>query len=286
MLGNYVALQRVPGKVNINTIRDWEVYAGLVDNPIVLDRMPAPTPGNAGPPVTLPINPEGQITTDRTRDENGSIPNDTRDRWVEYLRERDGEFVTGFDPQASAPRPFLLPGMPRSKPFHAPGYRNAGYEANRDENGFEDTILRTLLADRTDTGANAPQTNRHWLEVGNANQHQNAANTALMHQHQILAKMLGNSTTVSNTFVLFSTAAYFEAVEHKITVNGQETGTGLYRLGSRIDIDEADGKSKSNPGWQQRAVFIIDRTDAFKAFDPGSGDFDWQRLVKARLVIE
>ena len=286
MLGNYVALQRVPGKVNINTIRDWEVYAGLVDNPIVLDRMPTPTPGNPGPPAVLPVNPEGQITTDRTRDENGGIPNDTRDRWVEYLRERDGAFVDGFDPQAAAPRTFLMPGMPRSKPFHAPGYRNAGYEAARNENGIEDTILRTLTADRIDNGGNSAETNRNWLELGNANQHQNAGNTALQHQHQILAKMLGNTTTVSNTFVLFSTAAYFEAVEHKVTVNGQEVGTGLYRLGSRIDIDEADGKTKQNPGWQQRAVFIIDRTDAFKAFDPGSGDFDWQRLVKARLVIE
>ena len=72
----------------------------------------------------------------------------------------------------------------------------------------------------------------------------------------------------------------------EVTVNGQLTGTGLYRIGSRIDIDTTDGNSNQNPGWQQRAVFVIDRTEAFRAYDPGSGDFDWKRLIKARAEIE
>ncbi|MFM8475580.1 MAG: hypothetical protein ACKOEO_07245, partial [Planctomycetaceae bacterium] len=275
MLGNYVSLSRVPGKVNLNTIRHWEVYAGLVDNPTVMDRMPKPDVPNG-------INVAGRITLDRTRDENNNFPSSPRDRWIEYLRERDGDYVNGFDPQAGQPRRMLVPGMPGSRPFHSPGYRGPGYEATRQDDAFETTLFRTLTPDRVDTGGNATETNRNWLELGNANQHTTPDGTALMHQHQILAKMLGNTTTVSNTFVVFATAAYFEAVEHKVN----NVGTGLYRIGSRIDIDTADGKSETNPGWQQRAVFIIDRTDAFRAFDPGSGDFDWQRLVKARLEIE
>ncbi|MFM7920503.1 MAG: hypothetical protein ACKPJJ_09760, partial [Planctomycetaceae bacterium] len=101
-------------------------------------------------------------------------------------------------------------------------------------------------------------------------------------QHQVLSKLMNNTTTVSNTFIVYATAAYFEAVEHK--VNGQ--GTGLYRIGSRIDIDTTDGNSNVNPGWQQRAVYVIDRTESFRAYDPGSGDFDWKRLIKARAEIE
>jgi hypothetical protein len=275
MLGNYVSLSRIPGKVNLNTIRHWEVYAGLVDNPTVMDRMPKPDVPNG-------INVAGRITLDRTRDENNSFPSSPRDRWIEYLRERDGDYVNGYDPQAGQPRRMLVPGMPRSNPFHSPGYRGPSYEATRKDDAFETTMFRTLTPDRVDTGGNSAETNRNWLELGNANQHTTPDGTALMHQHQILAKMLGNTTTVSNTFVVFASAAYFEAVEHKVN----NVGTGLYRIGSRIDIDTADGKSKTNPGWQQRSVFIIDRTDAFKAFDPGSGDFDWQRLVKARLEIE
>ncbi len=275
MLGNYVSLSRVPGKVNLNTIRHWEVYAGLVDNPTVMDRMPKPDVPNG-------INVAGRITLDRTRDENNNFPSSPRDRWIEYLRERDGDYVNGYDPQAGQPRRMLVPGMPRSNPFHSPGYRGPSYEATRKDDAFETTMFRTLTPDRVDTGGNSAETNRNWLELGNANQHTTPDGTALMHQHQILAKMLGNTTTVSNTFVVFASAAYFEAVEHKVN----NVGTGLYRIGSRIDIDTADGKSKTNPGWQQRSVFIIDRTDAFKAFDPGSGDFDWQRLVKARLEIE
>lgn len=275
MLGNYIALSRVPGKVNLNTIRHWEVYAGLVDNPTVLDRVPKPDVPNG-------INVAGRITLDRTLDENASVPTNPRDRWMEYLRERDGDYVNGYDPQVGQQRRMLVPGMPGATPFHAPGYRGTSYEATRNEDGFESTVLRTLAADRVDTGADAAATNRHWLEVGNANQHRLDSSAALMHQHQILAKMIGNTTTVSNTFVVFATAAYFEAVEHKVN----NVGTGLYRIGSRIDIDTADGKKDSNPGWQQRAVFVIDRTEAFKAFDPGTGDFDWQRLVRTRLEIE
>lgn len=275
MLGNYVALSRVPGKVNLNTIRHWEVYAGLVDNPTVLDRMPKPDVANG-------VNVAGRVTLDRTLDENNNFPSSPRDRWMEYLRERDGDYVNGFDPSVGQQRRMLVPGMPRSNPFHSLGYRGPAYERTRQDEAFETTLLRTLAPDRVDTGGNAAETNRNWLELGNANQHTTPDGTALMHQHQILAKMIGNTTTVSNTFVVFASAAYFEAAEHKVN----NVGTGLYRIGSRIDIDTADGNSKTNPGWEQRSVFIIDRTDAFKAFDPGSGDFDWQRLVKARLEIE
>ncbi|MGV2336479.1 MAG UNVERIFIED_CONTAM: hypothetical protein LVR18_21030 [Planctomycetaceae bacterium] len=103
MLGNYVALARVPGKVNLNTIRHWEVYAGLVDNPTVLDRMPKPDPPNG-------VNPLGRITVDRTRDENNTF--NSRDRWIEYLRERDGDYVNGYDPRPDSHVECLSPACP------------------------------------------------------------------------------------------------------------------------------------------------------------------------------
>ncbi|MBL8811547.1 MAG: hypothetical protein JNM43_15360, partial [Planctomycetaceae bacterium] len=263
MLGNYVALDRVPGKVNLNTLRHWEVYAGLVDNPVIMDGL-----GNG---TSAPF------TTDRTPDENGSAIN--RDRWLEYLLSRDGAFSGSYDQFSATPGPrnMLIPGTAKAKPFRSFGYRSS---TTTTDNGLESTLLRRLTADVTDGDA---QTNRHFLEVNSAEQHKSSDGTALQQQHQVLSKLMNNTTTVSNTFVVFATAAYFEAVEHKVMISGQPTGTGLYRIGSRIDIDKPDNQ---NPGWQQRAVFVIDRTDAFEAYDPGSGDFDWKRLVKARATID
>jgi len=269
MLGNYVSLDRLPGKVNLNTLRHWEVYAGLVDNPVLLD-----STGSVG---------AAPFTNDRTLDENGNAVN--RDRWQEFLLSRDGDFSDSFDQFAATPGPrkMLIPGTVKSKPFRSYGYRKPFNLASPEDNGLESTVLRTLTADVND-GDN--QTNRHWLEVNSRGQHKNPGPAALQHQHQVLSKLMNNTTTVSNTFIVFATAAYFEAVEHKVTVNGQPTGTGLYRIGSRIDIDTADGQSNVNPGWQQRAVYVIDRTEAFRAYDPGTGDFDWKRLIKARAEIE
>ena len=89
---------------------------------------------------------------------------------------------------------------------------------------------------------------------------------------------MNNTTTVSNTFIVYSTAAYFEAVENP-------PNSGFIRVGARIDL-EPNADPPTNPGWQQRAVFLIDRSEAFEAFDAGSGDFDWKRLLKARATIE
>ncbi|MEI7699569.1 MAG: hypothetical protein WCK86_07230 [Planctomycetia bacterium] len=259
MLGNYVALDRVPGKLNLNTLRHWEVYAGLIDNPILLDRDPNPIGNN-------------RFTVDRTLDQNGSPVN--RDRWQEFLLSRDGGVTSSYDPVAGIAKNMLLPGTAKARPFRSPGYRKPMNGVVEGDNGQDATVLRTLRDDVLDSDV---ATNRHWLEVNDPQQHKNPRPTSLMHQHQVLSKIMNNTTTVSNTFIVYATAGYFEAVEHQV---GGE-GTGLYRIGSRIALDGSDPEKS-----QQRAVFIIDRTEAFKAYDPGSGDFDWKRLVKSSTMIE
>jgi len=272
MLGNYVALSRVPGKLNLNTIRHWEVYAGLVDNPILLDREP-----NLG---------ANRFTTDRTM--GGTLAPVNRDRWREYLVARDGKTVSGYDATANTASQYLIPGTPNARPFRSPGYRST----KTDDNGAESTIFRlhsgdlgnpalnaNVVADRNDNDGTTMivKTNRNWLEIADQTQHEAVQGiTSPMQQHQLLTKIMNNTTTVSNTFIVYSTAAYFEAVE-------DPPNSGIIRIGSRIDLEGADD---ANPGWQQRAVFVIDRTEAFKAYDPGTGDFDWKRLVKARATIE
>ncbi|MBL8815813.1 MAG: hypothetical protein JNL58_07260 [Planctomyces sp.] len=261
MLGNYVNLDRVPGKLNVNMLRHLEVFAGMVDNPMFADmdndRSTFPFLQDSSPIRTATSHPVL----------GGDMAANLQDRWVEYLTERDGVSVS-YDPVNSRSAHFWLPGTPNSKPFRSPGF-TTGLNS---ENGLEDTLFRTMRNDRND---GQPVTNRHWLEVGSQNVHQAPATyTTAAQRHQILSKIVNNTTTVSNTFIMYSTAAYFEAYE--------DPATGLVRVGGRYDLDE-DGDPDND---QQRAVFVIDRTEALKAYDPGTGDFNWERLVKHRVQIE
>lgn len=261
MLGNYVSLDRVPGKLNLNTLRHWEVYAGLIDNAGVLDR------------EVLATNQ--RVTIDRTLNEGNNPVN--RDRWLEYLRSRDGQIAT-YNGTASVN--MIVPGTLNARPFRSAGH----FDQSSPESGIQSTILRQ---NPDDVGNGNPEWNRQLLEIGSRVQHQDSVistteNTLpnTVQQHQLLSKILNNTTTVSNTFIVFSTAAYFEAVE-------SPAGSGMIRVGSRIDLNTADGLAPfSGEGWQQRAVFIIDRTDAARAFDAGTGSIDWNRLVKARITVE
>jgi len=263
MLGNYVTLQRVPGKLNINTLRHWEVYAGLIDNATLLDRETAAT--------------NRRVTVDRTTNEIGTSVD--RDRWIEYLRSRDGKIST-VD-AANNVVDLTAPGTLFAKPFRSPGHLDESTSGN----GIGSTLLRQNPED--DGNANL-EWNRQLLEIGSQTQHATAkinltgdpSLPTTVHRHQILSKVMNNTTTVSNTFIVFATAGYFEAVESPL-------GSGMIRVGSRIDLNLADGSPPfGGEGWQQKAVFLIDRTEAFKALNSGTGDVDWKRLIKARVTIE
>ncbi len=89
-------------------------------------------------------------------------------------------------------------------------------------------------------------------------------------RHRILSKIIGNTTTRSNVFVVFATIGMFEC---------KELANGAVRIGGQIDVD-GDGNKDTH-----RAVFIIDRSTAEDAYDKGSGTFDWKKLVKARQRV-
>ncbi len=261
MLGNYVSLDRVPGKLNLNTLRHWEVYAGLIDNPAILDRETTST--------------AQRVTIDRSPNEAGGTVD--RDRWREFLEARDGVTLTASGGTAVD---LIAPGTLQSKPFRSPGFEDASVL----DGGIQSTILRPHPKD---VAAGNLAQNRHWLEVATRIQHEKAYlnNTDLtkpnaVQQHQLLSKILNNTTSTSNTFIVFATVGYFEAVE-------SPAGSGMIRIGSRIDLNLADGKPQfDGDGWRQKAVFVIDRTEAAKAYDSASGSIDWSRLVKARITIE
>ena len=112
----------------------------------------------------------------------------------------------------------------------------------------------------------------------NHNDPTSAADTVTQRErHQVMARVYNNSTTVSNTFIIYGTAAYFQAAEDP---------SGHIRVGSRMGLDlDNDGNETNDAGWERRAVFVIDRTELLNAFDEGTGNFDWQRLVKYRADL-
>ena len=144
------------------------------------------------------------------------------------------------------------------------------------DNGLDRTILRRSAVK---LGDGVQENDRHWLEVSNDASHMTpASQTTSMQRHQILSKIMNNTTTVSNTFIVFGTAAYFEVVE--------DPATGMIQIGGRYDLNEDKDNDPTTKVSQQRSIFVIDRTDAYQAYDPGTGDFNWRQLVKASVKVE
>jgi len=294
MLGNYISIKRLPGKLNVNTIRHREVYAGLLDD---TELMSVP------PEVDFPVNGDKDGPFATAVEVNGVHPAvfhtaGNRDRWLEFINERDGNVSSEFN---GNPFDHWIPGTPNSRPFRSLGHRSAKVNTAGtigDDNGLDDTLLRRFALDRPvdlspsrsnfagegnpvyNTGTD-DATNRHWLEIGNRTYHMtndNATAATTVEHHQLLSKIINNTTTVSNTFIIYGTAAYFEAYEDPLT--------GLIQVGGRMGLDlDSDSDQTNDPGWEQRAVFIIDRTELYNAYDPGTGSVDWKRLIKNRTNL-
>lgn len=240
-----------------------------------------------GPAATpRPTSETGALTTGPTA-VNGTTLTGYRDRWFEFINERDGA-TAAYDPVNSRNTTFWIPGTPNAKPFRSPGYRKpvaSGPTGN--DTSLDDTILRRFRQDVSDdasgtsiSGLPVIATNRNWLELGSQTNHHNpnsvSADTSQLERHQVISKLFSNTTTVSNACVIYGTAAYFRAIDQ----------AGLIRVGGRMGLDlDADGDETNDAGWEQRAVFIVDRTELLKAYDAGTGSFDWQRLIKYRADL-
>ncbi len=275
MLTNYASLRRIPGKVNLNGIRHTEVYAGLIDEPGLAD---VPLAGGTFAPFMQSFLPEGpsRIGVAPPYADFTIASTDIKDRWFEFVQQRDGA-VQSYDPvSGQAAATFWVPGTPRSTPFHAPTYVRPDGSGAGGDNGVFKTLNRELQTEAS------PIANRHWLEVGDVpNYHllpiSSAPTATAAQRYQLLSKIANNATTISNAFIIYGTAAYFE---------GSEDASGHIRLGGRMGLDvDGDGDPRNDSGWERRAIFIVDRTELLNAYDPGTGNIDWQRLIKHRVDL-
>jgi hypothetical protein len=267
---NVDSIVRIPGRINLNTIRHPEVMAALIDNPELFT------------PPERDIDGDG-LATAGLEDYNGNgvldyglrgrgLNDASHDWWFDHLRSRDGvDLTTGLS----------LPGMPKvvtsgtntqiagSRPFRDLGYTTditgvagVGGNAPNRESPIEDTIYRSHPDSNSTRGL---------FDVGTAAN----VNGSQLHgfiQRQILSKIAGNTTTRSNVFYVFISVHFHEAYRDPVT--------NAVRVGGRIDLND-DGV------WDDghRGFFVIDRSKAEEAYNTRTNKFDWEPLVKHRVTI-
>ncbi|MCA9015871.1 MAG: hypothetical protein KDA77_11115, partial [Planctomycetaceae bacterium] len=166
-----------------------------------------------------------------------------------------------------------IPGTPGSRPFRSYDYAPPTSTPAAVRDLRENTILRSLPTDISSANPNP----RLLFELATGAEHlgTSAIDIDGHTRNRLLSKIAANTTTRSNTFVVFMSVAYFEA-----------TGTGTTTYGAPVQIGaRAFGKTANEPDY--RGFFVIDRTRAEQAYEASTGKFDhWKRLVRYRHLIE
>ncbi len=248
-LGNPLADPRVPGRINLNTIRHPAVLAALLDD---ADAFTMDMTGSAVHPQLVANHLGG-------------------DWWREFTESRDArDLGLTNDPH--------IPGTPGSRPFRSFDYATGFTSTGTVNNLRENTIFRSLPADISSPNPNP----RLLFELTTGAEHLGSAGVNKIDVHtrnRLLSKIAANTTTRSNTFVVFMSVAYFEA-----------SGAGTTTYGSPVEIGARlspfdPARTVNQPDY--RGFFVIDRTRAEQAFEPSTGQFDhWKRLVRYRHQVQ
>lgn len=261
IVGAIKPLNRTPGLINLNTVRDEAVLAALLDDEL-----------------HFPVASARSTTTDAL--------SSGRNWYTELRVSRDG--VDGFMVNAGFPA-ITIPGTmnPASpggtlpviypKPFRPLGHVDLNATGTVD-NGIESTILRSrpsqLRVDgpaytdvqmTTMTGGNAwtsptyPTTDwQSLLDSRDINNHQIDYYT----RNRLMAKAANNSTTKSHVFFVWVAVGYFEA--HETTVSGVK----YPQIGARItDLPI------------HRVFSVVDMTRLDDAYDSYTKTFDYNKFV-------
>lgn len=249
-LGNPLNDPRVPGRINLNTMRHPAVLAALLDD---------------SDAFTLDMS-----VTDLHPQLNATHLSGG-DWWREFVESRDAMDL-GL---TNTPH---IPGTPGSRPFRSFDYAT-GFTDNATVNNLrENTIFRSLPTDISSSNPNP----RLLFELTTSAEHLGSAglnNVDVHTRNRILSKIDANTTTRSNTFVVFMSVAYFEATGGGTTVYGDPVS-----IGERMSPD-VPARTANQPDY--RGFFVIDRTRAEQAFEPSTGKFDhWKRLVRYRHQVQ
>ena len=240
------------GLLNLNMIRDPQVLAALIDDDQVIQDPRINLSGNAGPYL------------------DSADPSDAnRKWWFEFLKSRDSRYLAPASGTAFAVDPvtnLYVPGTANSRPFRSidavgPQAVSITAGANLDSQ-LENTIFRSLPMD-SGSVTNSINESRRLFEVGsNGTDHIGPIDTEAsgnpLHptsRYRLMSKLLNNTTTRSNSFGVYITVQYYEAVQvYGYVGTGQnQTRATAVQIGGRLD----DAPT-------HRGFFIVDRTGAIE----------------------
>lgn len=247
-VGTDLSISRVPGRINLNTVRHADVLAALLDDGKLMS-----------------LNLTSSSTADPDAPSIDDIYDGTnRDWWRQFLLSRDLPDPYGVNNGVSLP----LPGLPGSKPFRSladVGYQNPS--SGGKHASIEDTILRGLPVDST----TVPRTDstRRLFEVGTLLEHQGSSATPIdpYIRNRLLSKIAGNTTTRSNCFGIFISVKYFQAVEQN----------GAIRIG---------GPLNGKPTPEHRGFFVVDRSKLENGQTSTSPTYDFRAFVNYRKTLQ
>jgi hypothetical protein len=248
-----LSIPRVPGRINLNTLRHPENWAGLLDDAryFYLDMTVGTVPAGSDNPPYMP-----DTLGDRT------------DWWRSFLISRDG-----IDPYASntASLSIPVPGLPGlastttpgSKPFRSLSDVSFTALGGTKTPSVEDTILRNLPDD-----VSLAQ-KRRLVEIGNNGEHATFTAIDPLIRNRLLAKMANNSTTRSNNFAIFVSVKYFAAAS-------DPAYGGAIRIG---------GPLNGKPEPEHRGFFVVDRSKLEQGKYTGSANYDFRAFIDYRKTL-
>lgn len=251
-LGNPLKILRKPGQLNLNTLRDPSVLAGLLDDPETSVFQPASTGVN----YLSPVDPVDQAIQ--------------RDWWRQFLQARDArQFIDGAGTLTRTTdniTGLFLPGLADSVPFRSFGFTRLTRQTLRStaDDTINQTVFRPLPLD-VNAGSADP---RHLFEVGSAADHQSTVGTEVGPglRHRLLGKVTNLSTVRSHVFLVYISVDFFEADD--------SLGPDQIQIGGKYD---------DMPG--HRGFFVVDRSAAEQAYDEANGTWDFRKLVRYRRTI-
>jgi hypothetical protein len=321
-INDQLGFYRTPGKINLNTIRQPDVLAGLLDESDIYSltysgAYPTGTPPVSGMQVPLSLPDQSQPTPDQI-----SVPAAaTRDWWLQFLTARDGVDPL---PAANGGTNMSLPGLPRypsgtapptgasafstgaavapgSHPFRGLGFSafanqptalGTSFTGGEDANGYNSTldsnILRALTGDAVTmpvptTPPNSPDGRRRIFEVGTATAHL-GDKVYYDVKNRVLSKILQNTTTRSNVFLVWVQIDFFQARD----INPPN---GVVRIGQMLPKTAGTPGGATTPSY--RGFFVVDRSQAMSLMQQQylpsataspfvfslNPSFNWQSLV-------
>jgi hypothetical protein len=251
--GHQDAVYRNHGPLNLNPIRNPEVYAAMLDDDRVMR-------------LQNPADPTNTYLQDALSDRfvSASVLANN-DWWASFLASRDG-----IDPIYTTNQ-VIVPGIPGvSHPFRPLSFNDLGQES------IEETILRPLVPTSSLDPLITDQ--RQLFELGNEADHSNDV-IDYAERHRLLGKTLNHSTLTSNTFYIFLQVDYFEATD---------MGSGAVQIGAKLA--SSPGYRGFFVVDRAKALNMVTPSDLPPTQDPYTGaqlfsfnqNFDWRSLVLYR----